>query len=64
MPAAPASVRELTAQKSGAGKAAAHAPKILAQPAAAAPVSRFAPRQHAPPGPPGRTHLILSVFLI
>ncbi len=64
LPAAPAGVRELTAQKSGAGKAAAHATKILAQPAAAIPVSRFAPTQHAPPGPAGRTHLLLSVFLI
>ena len=64
LPAAPAGVRELTAQKSGAGKAVAHATKILAQPVAAAPVSRFAPTQHAPPGPAGRTHLLLSVFLI
>lgn len=62
LPAAPAGVRELTAQKSGAGKAAAHATKILAQPAAH--VSRLAPGQHAPPGPAGRTHLLLRVFLI
>jgi hypothetical protein len=62
-PAAPASVRELTAQKSGAGKLAAHAAKILAQPAIVrAPL--FAPTQHAPPGPAGRRRLLLSVFLI
>ena len=63
LPAAPASVRELTTQKSGAGKLAATATKILAQPAIV-PVSRFAPTQHAPPGPAGRRRLLLSVFLI
>ena len=63
LPAAPAGVRELTAQKSGAGKLAAHTTKILAQPATVT-ISRFAPTQHAPPGPAGRTHLLLSVFLI
>lgn len=63
LPTAPAGVRELTAQKSGAGKLAAHTTKILAQPAIVA-ISRFAPTQHAPPGPAGRTHLLLSVFLI
>ena len=63
LPAAPASVRELTAQKSGAGKVAAHATKILAQPPTVL-VSRLAPTQHAPPGPAGRRRLLLSVFLI
>ena len=62
-PAAPASVRELTAQKSGVGKLAALTTKILAQPPAVT-VRRFTPRQHAPPGPAGRTHLLLSIFLI
>ncbi len=63
LPAAPASVRELTTQKSGAGKMAAHATKILAQPVIVH-APRFAPTQHAPPGPAGRRRLLLSVFLI
>lgn len=63
LPAAPAGVRELTAQKSGAGKMAAHATKILAQPEIVT-APRFAPTQHAPPGPSGRRRLLLSVFLI
>lgn len=63
LPATPASARELTLQKRGAGKLAGHAMTPFAPPVAVS-ISQFAPTQHAPPAHAGRKHLFLSVFLI
>lgn len=63
LPATPASVRELTLQKRGAGKMIGQAVTPLALPLAVS-IQPFAPTQHAPPAPAGRKHLLLSVFLI
>jgi hypothetical protein len=63
-PAAPASVRELTLQKTDEGKLVLTQTPLAALPAAAVSVSRFVPSQHAPPWLAARKQLILCVFLI
>ena len=63
LPAAPASVRELTLQKRAASKAVGHTAVSFTPPVAVY-IEQFAPTQHAPPGHASRKHLLLSVFLI
>jgi hypothetical protein len=63
LPTAPVSMRESERNGSDASRAAAQEVKPLAKPAAKF-LSVINPVQGAPPGPPNRKHLLLSVFLI
>lgn len=64
LPAAPASVRELTLQKTDEGKLVVNKTIQPALPVVPVSVSRFVPSQHAPPWLAARKQLIFGVFLI
>jgi hypothetical protein len=63
LPVAPVSMREAERNGSEASQAPSQAALPLAPPAAKF-LSAIIPVQGAPPGPPNRKHLLLSVFLI
>jgi hypothetical protein len=63
LPTAPVNSREAAQNSSDAGHLALQEVKRPAPPAVRF-VSAIAPTQGAPPGPPARKHLLLSVFLI
>lgn len=63
LPTAPVSMREAERNSSETSRSAAQEVKPLAPPAARF-LSAIIPVQGAPPGPPNRKHLLLSVFLI
>ena len=63
LPEAPVSMRESQPRGSESSRAASTEVKPVAPPAVRF-VSAIIPAQGAPPGPPARKHLLLSVFLI